>query len=358
MPGRKTNAGAPVRAALIVAGGQGTRFWPLSRAHRPKPLFRLNGTNSLLADTVERLEPIIGRERIFVIAPTAFKTLFARELKGLIPASNLLLEPSARGTAVAVAYGCRLIAERLGEHLVVVSPADHYVSPASAFRRTISRALALAATNPAIVLIGVVPTRPEVGYGYLEVGDTVGAGFAVRRFVEKPKAAMARRMVRSGNFLWNAGIFVMHTETLWSALRQHCPRLYGAVTKIDAVSKDETARLFARLRFASFDYEILEKSTNLLAVPARFQWHDIGSWDGLWKATSAKNGNSLSGNVLSLASNRVLAFGSKRLMVLLGVKDLVAVDTDDAILIASRSHSEQVRKVVEELRRRRMTAYL
>jgi len=344
-------------AALIIAGGFGARFWPAARGDRPKPLFSLNGRTSLLHDTIARITPLIAPERIFVLVPAVLEAVFAAAIEGHIPRQNLLLEPDRQGTAVAIAFGGALIKSRLGESLLAVMPADHYIHPAAAFRRTLAAGLRLAHRTGSIVIIGVMPTRPDSGYGYLEVGKTMeGGGFKVKKFVEKPAPAAARSMVRSGRFLWNAGMFLMSTATMEAELSRHCPKLLDALPRL--IGGNGRRALYKKLKFDSFDYEVIEKSANVNAVRAAIGWNDVGSWDGLWQTLRDGNGNALSGNVVAMDSRQVLARGDRRLMVLLGVEDLVVIDTPDALLVANRARTQDVKKVVGELRRRRLTGYI
>jgi mannose-1-phosphate guanylyltransferase len=356
----KQAAGKPGAAALIIAGGRGTRFWPESRAGHPKPLFAIDGKTSLLEETIARTQPLISKERIFVLVAAEQRDPFRRALRGLIPPQNLIVEPSGRGTAIAIAFGSAVIARRLGvETVVAVMPADHYVTPVAGFRMTIANAIALAETNDAIVVVGVTPTRPETGYGYQKIGREVGTGFKVDRFVEKPEPARARQMVKSGRFLWNAGMFVMRIATLAQELTAHAPALATAMDTLATLRAAELARAYNALEFDSFDRVVAEKSSNVLSVRAGFRWFDVGSWEGLWEALSdGPDGNVTLGNVIAIESSGVIARGGKRLMVLMGVSDLVAVDTGDAILIARRSQSQEVRKVPEELARRGLKRYL
>ncbi len=361
---RGATGAAPVAgqdaAALIIAGGRGTRFWPESRAGRPKPLFAIDGRTTLLADTIARVRPLIPAERIFVLASAEQRAPFRKALNGIIPAENLIVEPQGRGTAVAIAYGAATIARRRGaETAVAVMPADHYVTPAEGFRATIAQALGLAHSHDAIVVVGVTPTRAETGYGYQQIGPAVGAGFKVARFVEKPAPAVARRMVKSGRYLWNAGMFVMRVGVLAAELRRHAPGLAVAMERFGAIGARELPSFYRALEFDSFDRVVAEKSRNVLGVRAGFSWFDVGSWEGLFEALKPADGaNVLSGNVIALGAEGVLARGGKRLMVLLGVTDLVAVDTGDAILIARLSSSQEIRRVTEELARRGLDHYL
>jgi mannose-1-phosphate guanylyltransferase len=354
-----TRTSAPPRASvLIIAGGRGTRFWPASREARPKPLFSIDGKTSLLADTIARHVPLIPRERIFVLAAAAHQGPFRLALRGLIPAQNLIVEPQARGTAVAIAYGAAIIKRRLGDGVIAAVAADHHIATAAQYRRTLADAIGLAAANESIVAIGIPPTRPETGYGYQKIGPRVGTGFRIENFVEKPPLATARRMVRSGRYLWNASMFVASTRTLAREFAEHSPALGVAAEKLARTPRAKLARAYGRLRYDSFDRVIMEKSANVLGVRARFSWHDVGSWNGLWDAVGGADGNVIRGNAIALDSERVLAYPDSRLMVLFGVRDLIVVDTGDAILIAHREKSQHVRRVTEELERRGLGRYL
>ena len=355
-------------AVLIIAGGRGTRFWPLSRGKFPKPLFSLDGKTSLLSETVARARTLTDRERVFVLIASGQERAFRAALRGLVPARNILVEPQARGTTVAIAYGAALIKRRLGEATIVVTPADHLISPVAAFERTLRGAIALARARGALVIVGIEPTRVEPGFGHIKIGRKAGTGFEVARFVEKPPPALAAKMVRSRQYLWNAGMFVIGTRTLGDELRAHCPALAAAIDKI-AAAPAKRAALYRRLDFDAFDREIVEKSRRVLAVRARFRWHDVGSWEGLWEAMRGDAGvrddnqNVLSGNAIALEAKGIFAHAHGRLphgrlMVLMGVDDLVVVDSGDAILIARRSRSQELRLVIDELKRRGLERYL
>ncbi len=350
--------GATGASALIIAGGRGTRFWPASREARPKPLFSIDGKTSLLADTIARLSLAIPRERIFVLAAKVHHAPFRRALRGWIPANNLILEPVARGTAVAIVYGAAMIRRRHGDGIIAVMPADHLIAPAEGFRRTLAGAIQLARQRDAIVVIGITPTRAESGYGYQKIGPRAGIGFKVEQFVEKPAQARAERMVRSGKYLWNAGMFVMPMQVLARELSEHCPSLANAAERLGAMPARKIGAFYRRLKFSSFDRELIEKSGNIFGVRASFSWHDVGSWDGLWAAVKDKSGNVLRGNVIAMDSERVLAYSDSRLLALFGVSDLVVVDTGDAILVARRERSQNIGRITEELQRRGLKRYL
>ncbi len=355
MPRRSAPHSASV---LIIAGGRGTRFWPASRQANPKPLFSIDGKTSLLADTIARHIPLIPRDRIFVLAAAAHQAPFRRALRGLIPAQNLIVEPLARGTAVAIAYGAATIKRRLGDGVIASVAADHHIVTGDQYRRTLADAIGLAASHDSIVAIGIPPTRPETGYGYQKIGPKVGAGFRIEKFVEKPPLEIARRMVRSGRYLWNASMFVASTQTLTREFAAHSPQLGIDAEKLARLPRTKLAHAYGKLRYDSFDRVIMEKSSNVLTVRARFSWHDVGSWDGLWDAVGDVDGNVMRGNAIALESDRVLAHSDSRLMVLFGVQDLIVVDTGDAILIAHRDRSPHVGRVTEDLKRRGLQRYL
>jgi mannose-1-phosphate guanylyltransferase len=253
-------------AALIIAGGRSTRFWPEGRADRPKPLFSVTGDSSLILDTVARLQPLIPCERIFVLVTEGQRKAFHSELQGTIAPRNLIIEPEGRGTAVAIAYGFAIIAERFGKDAIIVTtPADHYVPQANAFQSTIGKAIRVASDARAVVVIGIKPTRPETGYGYQQVGQPIKGGFKVARFIEKPPLERARRMVLSGQFLWNAGIFAMSPAVLLSEMRQHSPTLAAAMGRFARMKPRELRAVYRQFEVASFDCEIAEKVTTSLA---------------------------------------------------------------------------------------------
>src|ERR1700674_5190288 len=348
----------PRASVLIIAGGRGTRFWPASREARPKPLFSIDGKQSLLADTITRHIGAIERERIFVLAAAHHQAPFQRALRGLIPARNLIIEPTGRGTAVAIAYGAAVIKQRLGDGVIAAVAADHYIATGAQYRRTLTDAIHLAAAHDSIVAIGIPPTRPETGYGYQKIGAKVGAGFRIERFIEKPALPLARRMVKSGRYLWNASMFVASTQTLAREFAAHCPALGKSAEQLVITPRTKLARAYRRLKFDSFDRVIMEKSAHVLGVRARFSWHDVGSWDGLLKAVASARGSVLRGSVIALDSTDVLAHSDARLMVLLGVRDLIVVDTGDAILVSHREMSQHVGRVTDELARRGLHRYL
>jgi mannose-1-phosphate guanylyltransferase len=350
--------------ALLMAGGSGTRFWPLSRADRPKQLLALTGRAPLLRQTFERVRPLVPPDRILVFAAARLVPAVRRMLPE-IPGRNVVGEPVGRNTAPCIGVAAGLARARDPRAVLAVLPTDHAVSPASTFRADLARALRLAAREPVLVALGVRPAYPATGYGYIEAGPPLPADRAfrrARRFREKPGAAQARRFIATGRFYWNAGIFVWGAGTILEAIGRHHPELGR---KLDALARSRRraaaiARAFPNLPAISIDYAVMEKAGNVAVLPARFGWDDVGSWDAL----AAHRPKDRQGNVVwgaacaEEARNCLLVCGEGQVVAALGVKDLIVVHTPDATLVCPRGRSQEVRKIVERIRAEGMDALL
>jgi mannose-1-phosphate guanylyltransferase len=350
--------------AVIMAGGAGTRFWPASRELRPKQLLPLGGdpTESLLAATVRRLAPIVPAERVYIATGAKLVEATARELPR-VPRANLLAEPVARNTAPCIGWAAATIARIDPEAVVMVLPSDHYITDEDGFRRVLESALA-AARAGTMTTIGVVPTRPETGYGYIEQGEAIeGGAFEVARFVEKPDRPRAEEYVRGGKHLWNAGMFFFRAGAMKAAIQEHMPALAAGLAAIDAAAArgdepKELAATFPTLPSVSIDVGVMEKAKKLAVVPGSFGWNDVGSWESAWELATKDD----AGNALPLGGVAVDARGNlvrdlttaagKRVYALVGVNDLVVVETDDAVLVIPRDRAQDVRKIVEALKAR------
>jgi mannose-1-phosphate guanylyltransferase len=356
--------------AVIMAGGAGTRFWPASRALRPKQLLPLAGASeeTLLASTVRRLAPLVTEDRVVVVTGEHLADATAKVVPG-VPRSQILCEPAPRNTAPCIAWATATIARRDPEAVVAVLPSDHFIANEQEFRSVLDRALQSAASGR-VTTVGIVPTRPETGYGYIEVGEAIDAktgAKAVARFVEKPDRARAEQFLSGGKHLWNAGMFFFRARDMASLVAQHLPDLAAGVAKIDEAARagDENAVLkavFPTLPSVSIDHGVMEKAGGLAVVPGEFGWNDVGSWQSAWELGAPDaSGNALDPGAIAIdAKNNLVRMlgGGKKIVALVGVNDLVVVETEDAILVIPRERAQDVRLVVEALKASRRVELL
>ena len=340
-------------AALVLAGGSGTRLWPRSTDDHPKPFLALGGGRSLLAETAGRAAAVAGADHVFFSARASHRELILREFPSL-PAARLVLEPERRNTGPAIALSALAIEEELPGATMVVLPSDQGVRDPSAFTAALSVAVTEAEREGVFVTLGVPPTRPETGYGYLETSPD-DAGAPVRRvisFVEKPLLEAAERYVRSGNFTWNAGIFVFRIPVLLAAMEQHCPKILAAARKAQLARKAGSvsglAAAFAEAPKLSIDYAVMEKAKEVRMVPASCGWSDLGSWDAVHDFRAKDGaGNVADGNVTLVGASGSLVLGSGRPVVVIGLDDVVVVDSPQGLLVSRRGASDDLRTFVE-----------
>jgi mannose-1-phosphate guanylyltransferase/mannose-6-phosphate isomerase len=336
--------------ALILAGGSGTRFWPLSRKRRPKQLLALEGERSLLRDTVDRLRPLVEPAAVWVCTTRALAEDVRRDLPD-VPPQQILLEPEGRNTAPAIGWSVRSMPEEARRDVVVVLPSDHRVGDPAAFRDTLASAARAVQREDRIMTLGVTPRWPETGYGYLELEEGMEEDGVrrVRRFVEKPDLAAAERYVASGNHLWNAGIFVFRGTTLLDVLARLQPELHQGLEAI-AAAPDRVAELYPRLPADSIDYAVMEKLDSIATLPLDCGWSDLGSWAALDEVLARdEQGNTGRGDVLAMESGGNLLFCDAGTIAVLGVSGLVVVRTGDSVLVIPKERSQEVKKLVQEL---------
>ena len=344
MSRRPRRSGAGALHVVLLAGGSGTRFWPLSRARRPKQLLPLVGGRSLLRQTWDRSRLLAPAARIWVVAPRTLATAIRRELRGLRP-DRLVIEPSPRDTAPAIALACARIAHVDPRATVAVLPTDHVVQDPAAFRRAIGSA-ERAAAGGALVCLGVKPDRPATGFGYLKVASPPKKDVAipVATFVEKPDAARARRFVRSGRYLWNGGMFVWRVTAFLEELDRCAPEIHAAAAGTAAGRRGA----WTRAPRISVDYAVMERATRVVVVPLEAGWDDVGSWDAA--ARLARPSAVRRGARVVLGSPGSEVFGADRFVALVDVPGVVVVQTADALLVVSRAASEKMKAVVEAVR--------
>ncbi len=353
--------------AVIMAGGRGERFWPLSRRARPKQLLNLDGSRSLIQQAVERVLPLVDPQRVLVVTGREYVASIRAQLPDL-PEANILVEPAGRNTAACIGLAAVHLERTPGpwgsDPIMVVLPADHVVRDAEAFRR-VMRAAAEAAETHALVTIGLWPTRPETGYGYIELGQPVGKAlgydvYQVQRFVEKPDLTLARRYVADGKHLWNSGMFVWRVRAIREALARHMPALHEGLERVarawgrpdgGAVARS----VFDGLESVSIDYGVLERAEGIVVIPADFGWDDAGSWPAFERLFAPDE----AGNVVRGARHVgidtsqciVVVNGAQpKLVATLGVRDLVIVETEDVTLVCAKERAQDIRALLARLR--------
>ncbi|MBN1826264.1 MAG: mannose-1-phosphate guanylyltransferase [Candidatus Eisenbacteria bacterium] len=346
---------------VVMAGGSGTRFWPRSRESEPKQFLPLLGPESMLARTVARVAPLASPERVLVVTGAPFVDRTRRELPDL-PPENVIGEPVGRNTAPCVALAAARAAARYGnEEVMAMLPADHHIEGEERFRELLSAGADFCrGEGETLLTLGVRPDRPETGYGYLEMGEEIrGGGVPVRRvnrFIEKPDRKRAEEYVRSGRHLWNSGMFLWRVDAITNAILRHMPeleepmRLFRGAAEKDLSSVLES--VYEDLPDLSIDYGVMEKAERVAAIAADFRWNDVGSWSALGDLIDADaEGNAAVGGHLGIDSRRCVVYSSGRLIATVGVDDLIVVETDGAVLVCPRDRAQDVRLVVERLRR-------
>jgi mannose-1-phosphate guanylyltransferase len=354
---------------VILAGGSGTRFWPRSRRARAKQVLALDGERSMIQQTVERLNPLAGLDKTWVITNEYLAQEIADQLEGM-PAGQIVQEPVGRNTAPACGLAAFLIERQNPDAVLGIFPSDHVIADEPRFLKALQKGIAVAAAGDNIVVLGIEPTRAETGYGYIETGDYTrdDSALHVRRFIEKPNQNRAEEFVAAGNYYWNSGMFLWSARTLANAVREHLPEtaplLEGIAAAYGTPQFEEVFHaLYPKCENISVDYAVLEPRSakgehlsHLYCLPAEFSWNDLGSWASLYEyQIGTRLRGDAEGNVTDTNGNMALDAGNNyiysphKFVALVGVENLVVVDTEDALLIAHRDHSQDVGKIVKEL---------
>ena len=346
--------------ALILAGGSGERFWPLSRRARPKQLLRLVSNKTLLEETVARLEGFVSHERILILTNTEQEAAVRKLLAGF-PKENIVAEPAKRDTAAAIALGTGWVAVRDHAAIMVVLPADHVIANRAAFQETLALAADAAEETSGLVTIGIKPTWACPGFGYIEQGKPVrlrkrpdiDSIHRVLRFREKPNLDLAESFLRKGNFRWNAGMFVWSVPTMLREFNRHAPELADFISQVRAPENFEKAlrERFSKLPRISFDYAIMERADGVLVVEASFDWDDIGSWRAVANYFEKdKQGNAMNRTITAVdSSNNIVFEEDGTTIALLGVRDLIVVRTPDALLVCHKHEAERIKDLIGKL---------
>lgn len=344
----------------ILAGGSGTRLWPLSRSKRPKQLLSLVTDRSLIQDTVHRIEPLVPPDRVFIVTEQSHAEDVRAQLPA-IPPRNFVTEPVRRGTAPALALAALVIQQVAPDTVMASLHSDAVITNPEELLRALRLAEAVAASSDYVVTLGVRPTSPATNLGYIEMAEPLeewqsqGEVYRAQRFVEKPDAERARQFVESGRFLWNSGMFVWRVSVIMELFRQLMPALYQLLMEIRPFlgtvrEKDVIAEVYPRMEKETIDYGIMERAPKVAVVPTTLRWSDVGSWAEIMEVCPPNRGSNLVwGTHLGLDTEDTLVYATQKPVVTIGLRDLVIVDTEDVLLVATRERAQDVKKVVEEL---------
>lgn len=353
--------------AVIMAGGGGTRLWPKSRETNPKQLHALVGEKPLVQAMTERMEKIVGKDRVFVITGPDHAEMIKERMPSM--SSRIFVDPYRRDTAPCIGLAAVYLSRLDPNAVMMVSPADHFIGSEEKFAAVVKTATELAEKGH-VVTIGIKPTAPETGYGYIESGDlfaTVNGYdvYRVHRFVEKPDVETAKRYLAAGNFYWNSGMFAWSIPTILSLFEKHLPATYASLMRIrDALGTADEAEVIDReyknIEPISVDFGIMEKLRDILVIPGDFEWSDIGCWSTVFDISPKDaNGNAVTGLHIGIDTRNCLILSSEnRLVATIGIEDMVVIDTEDAVLVCPRDRAQEVKKIVDKIKEAGLERYL
>lgn len=349
---------------VIMAGGGGTRFWPLSRNALPKQLLNLSGKDVMVNETADRLNKVCASEDLYVVTNKVQAEKIREVSVGKIPACNVLEEPCARNTSACIGYSAIKIIKEKSDGVMIVSPSDAYIKNTEEFARVLKLAVKTAEEENGIVTIGISPTYPATGYGYIEYGVKEGEVKPVMRFVEKPNVEKAKEYISNGGYVWNSGIFVFKASVILEEFKKHAPDIYADLLRIGEGigSKEEekiTQEIYPFIRAISVDYAIMEKTDKISVIPASFGWSDVGSLDALEVLHQAdENGNVLLGDTVVSNTKNSIVYSSGRTVATVGLDNVIVVETKDSVLVCPKDLAQDVKNIVEILKKEGRTELL
>lgn len=344
---------------VIMAGGGGTRFWPLSRQLKPKQMLNLTGGDMMINETIDRMSLTVRRENIRIVTNAKQSDAMRKVVTERVLPENMLVEPVARNTAACIGYAAIDILKRHGDGVMLITPSDHYISDAHALSETFQTAIKAAEEEDKLVTIGLKPLFASTGYGYIRYNDDVqGDAKPVLEFREKPDEQTARSYVESGEYAWNSGMFIWKVSTILDCFRMKLPDIYEGLSQIgDAIGspneREVINTVYPQLRKISIDYGVMEACAaqgQVLLVPGFFEWNDVGSWDMMRSLNRTdENGNVLVGDVLAIDAKNCICYSTKRTVAIAAVSNIVVVETADAILVCSSDKAQNVKQIVDVL---------
>jgi mannose-1-phosphate guanylyltransferase len=351
---------------IIMAGGGGTRFWPLSRRELPKQFLNLTGEDMMVNETIARLKPTIAAEDIFIVTHVDQAPLMREATAGVISPDRILAEPAARNTAACIGYAAIEIRRKYGDGIMSIFAADHHIKDVDAFNTTLNRAIGLAQDTDRLITIGIRPTFPAVGYGYIkyDINETKQDYHDVIEFVEKPDIRTARHYLADGGYLWNSGMFVWKVSTILRCFEELLPDVYSCLMEIDKAlgtdrEQDVINAVYPTIPKISIDYGIMERARHVTVVESRFDWSDVGSWDAMEIFHEKdQHGNITNQEQLLIDTKNCVIYAKGKLIATLGVEDLIIVEADDAIMVCHKDQVQNVREISEELLKQGKVEYL
>lgn len=352
---------------VIMAGGGGTRFWPLSRQEVPKQLINLSGEDALINETINRIEHLSSKENLFIVTNEKQVNALKDIVQDKCIFDNILPEPSARNTAAAIGFAAFNIMKKHGDGVMCVYPADHYIKDENEFSNVLKKAIHVAKNNDKLVTIGITPTFPSTGYGYINFDkDTtvVENAHEVLEFVEKPSYEVAKSYVDSKKYVWNSGMFVWKVSKILEDFKRYLPKVYAKLEELAMyIGTDKEAeaiqKIYPTIPSISIDYGVMERSNDVLVVPGDFGWNDVGSWDSLGAIyPTDEEGNIKRGENITIDTNNSIIYSDDKLVTTIGVKDLIVVSTNDAVMVCRKDKAQDVKKIVDILKERDKKEYI
>lgn len=353
--------------AIILAGGYGTRFWPLSRMKRPKQFLPIVSEKPMVQETIERVLPLVSPERIVAIAPEDLISVLKKETskyKGI----KIIAEPSGKNTAPSIILACSYISKLDNDPTVIVLPSDHFIGKKEEFLRAVNASFHLSREIESLFTFGIKPSSPETGFGYIQINREKLKSyegekfFEVIRFVEKPSRETAEEYLRSGDYFWNSGMFLWRISVFRESLKRFAPEYYEVYDELERVSINQKKRLLEiwdKIKPLSIDYALMERASSITMVRAEFDWSDVGSWNSLYNIWGVdREENSFKGEVYAIDSSGCLVFSEEKIVSLIGLKDIIVINTEDALLVCHRDHVQKVREIVDALKKKGKMIYL